>query len=257
MGWSIKESIKSLMLRHFKEFKTNYSDIVNVTDKLEGHKSYFEDKINGNFNWKWHGQILEELQLHHAPKDISILDIGTQFGFVPHFLKEYGFTDVSCTNSSKEAGDGLGDLQIVWGAMDLEVIDLHIESKKEFTLDKKYDLILINSTNLLWNNERLCHFTGPPPQMDNSNYVIDSEGEAHTFIVPFDTTELDLFVDNLKRYLTDDGIAIVQPMPYPYYSSGFEKERNHIETNWHRVGHWEVTEENASRDYFVVTNQVV
>jgi hypothetical protein len=249
------ESIKSLMLRHFKEFKTNYSDIANVADKLGFHKQYFEDKIDGNFNWKYHGEILEILQLHHEPKDISILDIGTQFGFVPHFLKEYGFTDVSCTNSSKEAGSGLDDLQKVWKAMDLEVIDLHIESKKEFTLDKKYDLILINSTNLLWNNERLCHFTCPPPQMDNSNYVIDSEGEAHTFIVPFDTTEIDLFVDNLKRYLTDDGIAIVQPMPYPYYSPGFEKERNHINTNWQQICHWEVTEENASRDYFVVTNK--
>jgi len=257
MGWTIKESIKSLMIRHFKEFKTNYSDIANVANKLEGHKQYFEDKIDGNFNWKYHGEILELLQLHHAPKDISILDIGTQFGFVPHFLKEYGFTDVSCTNSSKEAGSGLDDLQKVWKAMDLEVMDFHIEPKKEFALEKKYDLILINSTNALWNNERLCHYQGGKfPHMDNSNYVIDSEGEAHTFIVPFNTTEIDLFVDNLKRYLSDEqGIAIVQPMPYPYYSPGFEKERNHINTNWQQICHWEVTEETASRDYFVVTNK--
>tara|TARA_B110001454_G_C12706822_1_gene428959 strand:+ start:1457 stop:2218 length:762 start_codon:yes stop_codon:yes gene_type:complete len=253
MKWMPKESIKISMLEHFEEFKTNYPDIANVADKLEGHKSYFEDKIDGNFNWKWHAEILEKLQLHHAPKDISILDIGTQFGFVPHFLKEYGFTDVSCTNSSKEAGDGLDDLQKVWKLMNLEPIDLHIEAEKEFTLDKKYDLILMNSTNALWNNKRLCHFTNGI--LDSLNYVVDSEEESHTFIVPFSTSELKDFISKMQSCLTEDGIAIIQPLPFPYRVPEFEEELKLVKGYFHKMIHWNVTEENASRDYFVISGK--
>ena len=41
------------------------------------------------------------------PKSINILDMGTHFGFVSHFLKSNGFNCVDSTNSFKEAGDNL------------------------------------------------------------------------------------------------------------------------------------------------------
>tara|TARA_R110002074_G_C12545088_1_gene666078 strand:+ start:3826 stop:4605 length:780 start_codon:yes stop_codon:yes gene_type:complete len=249
MKYWMNEPINESMIRHFKDFKETFPTIAKCSDSLNIQKQYFDGKINGEFNWNWHGEILSKIQLHTASKDISILDIGTQFGFVPHFLKEYGFTDVDCTNSLREAGSTNTDLETVWKEMGIEPYDLHINANEEFVLNKKYDLILITSTNALWNNSRLVQFANN--EIKNHNYVVDKDGESHTFIVPFNIPELKYFIDNVKKYLTDDGIAVVQPMPFPYLNVGFEKERELIE-DYQKIGHWDVTEYNAARDYFTI-----
>jgi hypothetical protein len=250
--WQFSENregmpISDAMYIHFDNFSKNYPTIAGCSDKIEMHQTYFEDKMKGEF-WYWHGVMLDNIGITNAPKDTSILDMGSQLGFIPHFLKEYGFNDVDCTNSSVEANEHLYELELIWKEMKLSPLDLHISPEKEFTLHKKYDIILCTQTNTLWNTERLVTFHWG--QVKKENYVVDKNNESHMFFIPYNTDELIFFINNIKKYLNEGGIAVIQPFPFPYYIEGFEKELELLKT-YQVKGRPD--KHNKEKDYFVIT----
>ena len=242
---NLKESFKN----YLDNFAVNYPDISNCSNRIEMHRNNFEEKLNLNF-WKYHIQIMENIGIEKAPKDISILDMGTQFGFIPHFLKEHGFTNVECTNSSTEASEHLYELELVWKEMGVEPIDLHVKPKEEFVLNKEYDLILATQTNMLWNSSRVIRYHRG--HLENEFYVVDKDGESHSFFSPYNTEELLFFIENITKHLTLNGIAVIQPYPFAYTMPGFKEELRLVKEH-QKICHWEVTETSALHDYFVIT----
>jgi len=236
---------------HFDNFSENYPTIIEASNNIKKHNASFKEKLSAVF-WRHYGVIFDKIGIQNAPEDISILDMGTQLGFIPHFLKEQGFTNVECTNSSVEANEHLYELETVWKEMELSPLDLHISPNQEFTLHKKYDIILCTQTNVLWNTNRLLKIHNS--QMYRDYYVVDKNNRSHTFFVPYNTDELKFFINNIKKYLKEDGIAVIQPFPFPYYTEGFEKELELLKT-YQVKGHWDTTKEDRLlHDYFVITN---
>ena len=89
--------------------------------------------------------IMNNIGLTYAPKSINILDMGTHFGFVPHFLKSKGFNCAYSTNSYKEAGDNLEELK--------HMEDVRYRSNRHILKNvlryDKYDIIFMNMSNIL------------------------------------------------------------------------------------------------------------
>ena len=248
---NLEETFKN----YISNFAENYPNIADCSNRIETHRSNFEEKLNVKLNfWKYHIEIMENIGLKDASKDISILDMGTQFGFIPHFLKEYGFTDVECTNSSIEASEHLYELETVWKEMEVEPYELHILPKQEFVLNKKYDLILATQTNMLWNSNRVIRYNNRKKDISHYNYVVDKEGESHVFFSPYNTEELSFFIENIKKYITPNGIAIIQPFPFSYSMPAYKKEMNLLK-EYQKICHWEVTEKRSLWNYFVITNE--
>lgn len=240
---NIKESLKT----YLSNFAENYPNISDCSNRIEMHKSNFEEKLDIRF-WEYHMQIMENIGLGTSSKDISILDMGTQFGFIPHFLKEHGFTDVECTNSSTEASEHLYELEIVWKEMGIDPLNLHVHPMEEFVLNKKYDMILATQTNVLWNSNRVVRYH--KGHLEHEFWCMDSEGDSHSFFSPYNTEELKFFINNIKKYLTPNGIAVMQPYPFAYGMPAFKKELSIIQ-EYQPINH---PHDLALYDYFVITN---
>lgn len=50
----------------------------------------------------------------------------------------------------------------------------------------------------------------------NDFQVIGSDGNMHTCTTPYDIADWELFITNIKEYLTEGGIAIINPTPFPW-----------------------------------------
>jgi len=246
LSLDIQESFE----KYLTNFSKNYPNIANCSNRIEMHRSNFEEKLNVDF-WNYHIEIMENVKLSDASKDLAILDMGTQFGFIPHFLKEHGFTNVECTNSSTEASEHLYELELVWKEMGVAPIDLHVKPKEEFVLNKKYDLILATQTNMLWNSNRVIRYH--KGLLENEFWVMDKDGETHSFFSPYNTEELLFFIENIRKYLTPNGMAVMQPYPFAYTMPGFKEELKLVKEH-QKICHWGVTQKRSLYDYFVITN---
>jgi GDP-L-fucose synthase len=220
--------LSTLLEQHIISFKDNYPEIASLHEDMKEHKHSFLEKLDAKYTpssyWVSHGHMLDT-GIGNASKDISILDLGTQFGFMPHFLKSIGFTNVSSTNSYKEASTGLPDLKLCWDSL-LEVppIDLHIKPQKHFILPKKYDVILCSQSNILWKSDKVLKYNSKNLLTREAfSYNIDSES-YDVFFTPYDVDDIEYLMQNLRQYLNVGGKAVVQPFPFPYYLDHFEKE---------------------------------
>jgi 2-polyprenyl-3-methyl-5-hydroxy-6-metoxy-1,4-benzoquinol methylase len=243
--------IQNEMDIHFKTFAENYPSIMDAVEEIDMHKGSFFEKLNGHF-WYHHALMIKRSGIQNAPRDIDILDMGTQLGFMPHWLKEYGFTNVDCTNSSTEASEHLYELESVWEEMGISPIDLHITPGEEFILPKQYDVILCTQTNIMWNSNKVVEFA--QGSMQHGYYVIDRDNVPHTFFVPYDVEDIKALVINIKKYLKPNGMAFIQPYPFPYHLPGLTKELALLKT-YQVKGHVKYPDEDQKiHDYFVITN---
>jgi hypothetical protein len=213
--------------RWLEKFSEDQSEIIEHF-KNKGHSNYFDSSLDSSY-WRNHCMFMKNIGLTYAPKDIKILDMGTHFGFTPHFLKSEGFINVDSTNSFNEAGDMLGDIQEMWGMLDLNPIDLHIQPNEKFKLDKKYDVIFATMSNIFWRSNKIVNFSRGNITQNWS--IIDENGEPTTFFVPYEMRELDFFIKNIMEYLEPGGIAVIQPYPYVYNKlDGFKEEADFLKT---------------------------
>jgi len=196
---------------HLKNFYDNYPEV----------KPMLGQSMDMSF---WHIQtyMLTKLGINDWTKDTSILDLGTQMGIIPHYLKEIGFTDVTATNSKEEAGNKIEELEQAWKSLNLEVQPLHIKPEEEFTLDKKYDIILGTHINIHWNMRRMLVIHNS--YIYQNYYVMDKNNNFHTYFVPYNVSELKFFIENIKKYLTPTGKALINFHPFPYWEDRFKEE---------------------------------
>jgi hypothetical protein len=210
------ESITDQMNEYCSTIKESYPEIVECADSMTEQGFWFLDSMEAKY-WNDHCHILESIGIAELPKDSAILDMGTQFGTMPHFLSSIGFTDVSCTNSTIEAQGGLDDLRSAWKTLGLSVIDLHVKDRVEFHLPKKYDLILTTRSNILFKTDRILRFDNDETNKDTMKPAYHSKDYEEMFFVPYDVVDLKFFISNVKKFLNPGGMAVFQPYPFPYH----------------------------------------
>ena len=244
---------------YLKDFNTTYADELSKISATK-HSEYFKGSLKKGY-WLNHCMIMDNIGLCFAPKDAKILDVGTHFGFIPHFLRQEGFTNVDSCNSYTEAGDSLPELKKIWDIMDIEPKDLHINTGKRFELDKKYDIIFITMSNIFWKSDKIVRLHNG--SVNQSWEIVDQKGEKNTFFTPYEVSDLNFFMKNICEFLTPGGIAVVQPYPYVYnVFDGFKQERTML--NFYQnpeIGHEypKSTEHNPNEklnDYFVLQKDV-
>ena len=223
----------------FKKYLTTFNETYHkeIKDIQKSKQSvYFESSLRTDY-WNNHMNIMNNIGLTYAPKHINILDMGTHFGFIPHFLKSRGFTNVHCTNSFGEAGDNLKELKNIWKLLDINPIDLHISPSEWFNIPNKYDVIFISMSNIFWRANKIVRLHGGV--VDQNWQVEDNEGVMNTFFTPYEYNEILYFLNNLQDHLTPGGIAVIQPYPFVYDKfKNFEQESNLIKFFQHPdVGH--------------------
>lgn len=251
-----------------KEFKK-------ITKNSVSHKEYFKGSLVPGY-WANHSMMLDNIGLNYAPKDIKILDVGTHFGFMPHFLKSQGFTNVHSTNSYKEAGDSIDELKSIWKTLDIKPpADVHIYPCRDFDLlnninncygkdfnpKEKYDIILINMSNIFWKTDKIIRLHDG--NLSQSWEIRDKNNSPNTFFAPYESHDIMSFIECIKKFLNVGGIAVVQPYPWAYTDfEGFVDEKNLL-MHWqnpHR-GHESpkstAHSPNASvNDYFIVQKEI-
>ncbi len=224
-SWRYRRPTNRLSIRdEFKTYLTTFTDTYKnevKTIRDSNQSVYFESSLRSDY-WNNHMNIMNNIGLTYAPKNISILDMGTHFGFVPHFLKSNGFTSVDSTNSFKEAGDNLEELKSIWKMLDIDPIDLHISPNKNFTLPKKYDVIFMSMSNIFWKPNKIVRLHGGI--VDQSWQVEDKNNVMNTFFAPYEYDEIKFFLNNIQVYLEPGGIAVIQP--YPFIYDKFETFKN-------------------------------
>ena len=251
-------SMRSRFDEFLVEFFEEHSSIIDFF-KEKGHSEYFNASLAPEY-WSNHNMIMKNIGLHYAPRDIKILDMGTHFGITPKFLESEGFTNVSSTNSYKEAGDMLPDLKYMWKTIDLNPMDIHIRPQETFRLDKKYDVILVTMSNIFWQADNMIEFMNGSVSQNSEN--IDATTGAHcTFFTPYALADIKFFVDNIKEWLEPGGIAVVQPYPFVYSQfASFIAEEEFLRQYQNRATGYETALANAHsprgelNDYFVVQN---
>jgi hypothetical protein len=134
--------------------------------------------------------------------------------------------------------------------MGVDPLNLHVHPMVEFVLNKKYDMILATQTNMLWNSNRVVRYH--KGRLAHEFWCMDAEGDSHSFFSPYNTEELQFFINNIKKYLTPNGIAVMQPYPFAYGMPAFKKELSLV-TEYQKIGHPGTIEELALNDYFVIT----
>lgn len=259
--------ISDELINYFNTLRETLPDIEDCGNQMIEHSEVFKDSLNPEA-WTDHMHILKSIEIQNKPKDISILDMGTQYGIIPHFLSSIGFTDVSCSNSTPEASVGIQDLHLAWNTFNLSVIDLHIKPKIEFTLPKKYDLILATQTNILFNTDEIFSFN------ENGNLNNHNRTDNVMFFVPYKKDELKFFISNVKKFLNPGGVAVFQPYPFVYHTQQaggmspylyptpaedllYEEELNLLsryQTKYHvPISEDSVNNVHQLHDYFVIT----
>jgi len=77
------------------------------------------------------------------------------------------------------------------------------------------------------------------------------------FFVPYDQRELEFFINNVKKFLNPGGVAVIQPYPFVYQTSGYKKCLKLL-SKYQTIGHAPMprieTYRNLVFQYIVITN---
>jgi hypothetical protein len=185
--------------------------------------------------------------------DAKILDIGTWFGIFPFALKQYGFTNVECTDRMSESDFKRISLNKLWKTFDITPFDLEINPGESIVIDKKYDLITVFESNIFWKTKDVVSYDGLSVTT-NKWQVVDKDDTVITFFAPFKLNELKIFNDSIKNLLLPGGIALIHFRPWIYNLDGFEKENLYINRTFRNKKYYNVPTSDLVKctDYYVI-----
>ena len=215
--------------------------------------AYFIDMGTKKEYWKTHLHILRSSPIDDLPLDAKILDIGTWFGIFPFALKQYGFTNVECTDRMSESDFKRISLNKLWKTFDITPFDLEINPGESIVIDKKYDLITVFESNIFWKTKDVVSYDGLSVTT-NKWQVVDKDDTVITFFAPFKLNELKIFNDSIKNLLLPGGIALIHFRPWIYNLDGFEKENLYINRTFRNKKYYNVPTSDLVKctDYYVI-----
>jgi len=143
-------------------------------------------------------------------KDLSILDIGSNFGILETVLKQAGYTDVEAADMPKITNT------VRYIRSNLQAPEpkrLNISPFSEINLSKTYDVITCFSCEAFWHHQDIIHINHTDNTFDSKFNFKDTDGNHHTWMVPWKKTEWSFFIHNIKQYLNPEGVAIISLTP--------------------------------------------
>ena len=211
------------------EMTTNefFSDYINnkdwsVLSDVWQNKSYFQYLVGHNSPyWETHKFAFDLAELETRSKNTRILDIGTWFGIMPYVLQQRGFERVECTECA-EHSVGI-EFDELYKHFDIAPYELNIQPQQPFELPKKYDVIFVLRSNVFWKTKEVLHHVNGSPVTNDTWQVTDGKGDVHTFFTVYRKKDWEFFIENIRKYLREGGVAIVQPSPYCYDTIDFLK----------------------------------
>lgn len=199
----------------YKEFITNYN--WDPLYELNPENKYFRGITDPNDNlyyWNVHLTSLNSIGIDHLDKNIKWLDIGVWFGIMPFVVKEYGFVNIETTDCKVHREGYHEYFDKLWNTFGISPQELEIRPRKKFELNKKYDLITIMKSNVFWKTDEVVHYDN---NVINTSWQNKGEdGKVHTYFTLYNKQDWEFFVENIKEYLTDDGVAVINPEPWAY-----------------------------------------
>lgn len=236
----------------FKEFIEEY-DWESLYDTESS--SYFTDIATDLEYWKTHLHILRNSNFDDLPLDAKILDIGTWFGIFPFALKQYGFTNVECSDRMTESDFKRSSFDKLWNTFNITPFNLDINPGESFSIGKKYDLITVFESNIFWKTKDVVSYDGENVST-NKWQVIDKDDTVITFFAPFKLNELKIFNDSIKNSLLPGGIALIHFRPWIYDLDGFEKENLYINRNFRNKKYYNKPNFEFAKhtNYYVIEN---
>ena len=214
----------------FREWFINFIQTHDWEPMLAVEKSmYFRNLVSGDMSyWEPHLHMLTNAGIDDLSKDAHILDLGTWFGVMSFCLKQYGFTNVHCSERMSESEFKRKEFDILWKEFDIQPYDLSIEAEEKFELPQVYDLILIFESNFYWKTNQVFCYDGF--NFDGNWQVTDNNDTVQTFFSPFNISELKYFNNTISKYLTTNGAAIVHPRPWVYSHQNLSDEQEYLAT---------------------------
>lgn len=213
-------SIRDFIDKDIQERSTKDKEFLcNIRNDSYSH-SCFE---TGEF-WKLHQDLYESIGLDLAPHSCKILDIGTWFGYIPYILKRYGFQTVDSADVDSVINDPKSQLHEYHQYFGIQPFELTIRPLEEFELTNTYDYIFMTNSNFFWNVRPIVNWK-MPSENEHDEYWINNQRrvftETHNEVMsfsPWGVEEFEFFVNNIKRYLNHNGIAVINPHPYIFES---------------------------------------
>ena len=173
---------------------------------------YLKDCLESTTYWEPHCQMFDTINLHEFNKDSKILDIGIWFGVMTWALKQYGFTNIECTDARSHCKWDI--FTQLWNKFEINPFEFEVCQNKLFELPHKYDLILITKTNIFWKTDEIISYTNG--NVGNTFQIEGADNNIWTFFSVWEHNAYVYFIDNIKDYLEPNGIAIIQPEPFIY-----------------------------------------
>lgn len=190
---------------------------------------YINPALKNQSYWNPSTEAIDDvIDFSTLDKNIKILDIGTYYGIMPWLLQKYGFKNISSTNQYHSS-----KVVAINKILNIDPFLFSIEPDKKFSLPDKYDLILIQNWNGHWRedlkNTVYFNITKEKLYLDNTLFDKRKDDLWEVFGV-WMHNQWSCFIDNVKQFLTNTGIAIINPHPFVYSEFPyFEKELNLFE----------------------------
>lgn len=214
-----------------------YKDKLYELSKIDNGYGYMKMCLGTNY-WRPHMQVLDNIELHKFHKNNKILDIGTWFGILPWVFNNYGFKNVDCSDWAINHPM----LDPILKKNNVNTFYLNIQPYEKLKLNNKYDLILLQNAPFHWKDDIIAWTNASHVDMDKQeliynwkDQIIDETGTTWNFFFPWRYKEWKFFIDDLKKYLLPNGLAIISPCPYMYniWPNKFKEELNLF--NQHKI----------------------
>lgn len=210
------------------KFREWFTDLIQTHDFNDLYKIETSEYFKGITSprqidyWDIHLKMLEEFGIENVSKDIKILDIGTWFGIMPWALKKYGFTNISTTECYKHSVSKRKSFELLWKNLNIDPFELHILPQIEFKLPQMYDLITITKSNVFWKTDEVIHYDNE--KVSTEWQIVGNDLKTHTFFTLYNENDWIFFIDNIKKYLSPNGVAIINPEPWCYSNIEYYKD---------------------------------
>lgn len=210
---------ESMTVNEFFTDYINHKDWTVLGDEWQ-NRGYFQHLVKPNSPyWETHKFAFDLAELDQRPKHTRILDIGTWFGIMPYVLQQHGFEHVECTECAEHSvGMQFDELYTHFG---IDPYELNIQPQQAFELPKQYDVIFILRSNVFWKTKEVLHHVSGSAVTNDTWMVNDADGRTHTFFTVYRKKDWEFFIENIRKYLREGGVAIVQPSPYCYDTIDF------------------------------------
>lgn len=199
IGKKLIESFQSINWKISNEDQKYNSEMIATYNRQTSNLNHIMPPIN----------YLESILTSKHNKESKILDIGGYFGILEATLIQAGFKNVESTESLQD-NPTLNYIRSHLGLSSPKYLE--ITPYVELSLEEQYDLITCFANPAFWHRD-VVHINYHTNCIDESNTIIDQNGDFNIWIVPWKRAEWAFFINDIKQYLNPGGTAVISMPP--------------------------------------------